>query len=58
MWIEHVPRGSHARGLKLFNRPEIAEERTAEGVFLVPPEAPGIGIEVDDAVAGSALIAE
>jgi L-alanine-DL-glutamate epimerase-like enolase superfamily enzyme len=31
---------------------------TEEGVFLVPPDAPGLGLQLDEAVAAAALVPE
>ena len=43
---------------RLFKGPVMREERTDAGIFLVPPEAPGLGLELDDAVAAASLVAE
>jgi L-alanine-DL-glutamate epimerase-like enolase superfamily enzyme len=43
---------------RLFKGPVMREERTDGGIFLVPPEAPGLGLELDDAVAAAALVPE
>ena len=43
---------------RLFKGPVMREERTDEGIFLVPPEGPGLGLELDEAVAAAALVAE
>jgi L-alanine-DL-glutamate epimerase-like enolase superfamily enzyme len=43
---------------RLFKGPVLREEATADGIFLVPPDAPGLGLELDDAVAGAALVPE
>jgi L-alanine-DL-glutamate epimerase-like enolase superfamily enzyme len=43
---------------RLFKGPVMREERTDDGIFLVPPEAPGLGLELDDAVAAAALVPE
>ncbi len=43
---------------RLFKGPVLREERTAEGVFLIPPDGPGLGLVLDDAVADAALVAE
>ncbi len=41
---------------RLFKGPALREETTEEGVFLVPPDAPGLGLELDEAVAATALV--
>jgi len=43
---------------RLFKGPALREEATPEGIFLVPPAAPGLGLELDDAVATAALVLE
>jgi L-alanine-DL-glutamate epimerase-like enolase superfamily enzyme len=43
---------------RLFKGPVMREERTDDGIFLVPPDAPGLGLELDDAVAAASLVRE
>jgi L-alanine-DL-glutamate epimerase-like enolase superfamily enzyme len=43
---------------RLFKGPVLREEATERGVFLVPPEGPGLGLELDEAVAAAALVPE
>jgi L-alanine-DL-glutamate epimerase-like enolase superfamily enzyme len=43
---------------RLFKGPVMREERTDDGIFLIPPDAPGLGLELDDAVAAAALVPE
>jgi L-alanine-DL-glutamate epimerase-like enolase superfamily enzyme len=43
---------------RLFKGPVLLEEITEDGVFLVPPGAPGLGLELDDAVAAATLVPE
>jgi L-alanine-DL-glutamate epimerase-like enolase superfamily enzyme len=43
---------------RLFKGPVLREETTSEGVFLVPPDGPGLGLELDEAVAAAARVAE
>ncbi len=43
---------------RLFKGPVLREETTQDGIFLVPPDAPGLGLELDDAVAAAALVPE
>jgi L-alanine-DL-glutamate epimerase-like enolase superfamily enzyme len=43
---------------RLFKGPRLREETTPEGVFLVPPDTPGLGLELDEAVAAASLVAE
>ena len=43
---------------RLFKGPVLREETTPDGVFLKPPETPGLGLELDPAVAAAALVAD
>lgn len=43
---------------RLFKGPLLREERTDEGVFILPPEAPGIGLALEEEFAERALIRE
>lgn len=43
---------------QLFKGPALREERTKDGVFLVPPDGPGLGLELDDEVAAASLVRE
>jgi L-rhamnonate dehydratase len=43
---------------RLFTGPVLREERTPEGVFLLPPEGPGLGLALDEAVAAASLVRE
>lgn len=43
---------------RLFKGPVLREAVTEEGVFLVPPDAPGLGLQLDEAVAAAALVPE
>jgi len=43
---------------RLFKGPVLREERTDDGIFLVPPEAPGLGLELDQAEAEASLVRE
>jgi L-alanine-DL-glutamate epimerase-like enolase superfamily enzyme len=43
---------------RLFQGPALREETTADGVFLVPPDGPGLGLVLDPAVAAASLIPE
>ncbi len=43
---------------RLFTGPVLREEVTEDGVFLVPPDAPGLGLTLDDAVAAASLVPE
>jgi L-alanine-DL-glutamate epimerase-like enolase superfamily enzyme len=43
---------------RLFKGPVLREEATEDGIFLVPPDAPGLGLELDAAVAAAALVPE
>jgi L-alanine-DL-glutamate epimerase-like enolase superfamily enzyme len=42
---------------RLFNGPVLREEVTQDGIF-VPPDGPGLGLELDAAVAPAALVPE
>ena len=43
---------------RLFKGPVLREEATEDGIFLVPPDGPGLGLELDAAVAAAALVPE
>jgi L-rhamnonate dehydratase len=43
---------------RLFKGPVLRETTTEEGVFLMPPDAPGLGLELDESVAAAALVPE
>jgi L-alanine-DL-glutamate epimerase-like enolase superfamily enzyme len=43
---------------KLFAGPVLREERTRDGVFLVPPDGPGLGLALDEDVAAASLVRE
>jgi L-alanine-DL-glutamate epimerase-like enolase superfamily enzyme len=43
---------------RLFRGPLLREEATPEGIFLIPPDGPGLGLELDDAVAATSLVPE
>ena len=43
---------------RLFRGPVLREEVTADGVFLVPPDGAGLGLELDEAVAAASLVPE
>jgi L-alanine-DL-glutamate epimerase-like enolase superfamily enzyme len=43
---------------RLFKGPMLREETTEEGVFLMPPDVPGLGLELDEAVADACLVRE
>ena len=43
---------------RLFSGPVMREEVTEEGVFLLPPEGPGLGLTLDDEVAAQSQISE
>lgn len=59
-WIEYFMADNPLLAFqgRLFKGPVLREEVTPEGVFLVPPDAPGLGLELDDAVAAAALVRE
>ena len=43
---------------RLFAGPVLREEKTKDGVFLIPPDGPGLGLALDEAVAASSLVRE
>jgi L-alanine-DL-glutamate epimerase-like enolase superfamily enzyme len=43
---------------RLFKGPVLREEATEDGIVLLPPDTPGLGLELDDAVAAAALVPE
>jgi L-alanine-DL-glutamate epimerase-like enolase superfamily enzyme len=43
---------------RLFKGPVLREESTEAGIALIPPDAPGLGLELDEAVAAAALVPE
>jgi L-alanine-DL-glutamate epimerase-like enolase superfamily enzyme len=43
---------------RLFAEPRFEEERTDEGVFLLPPNGPGLGLRLDEEMAERSLIRE
>ena len=43
---------------RLFRGPVLREEATEDGIFLVPPDAPGLGLALDEAVAAATLVPE
>jgi L-alanine-DL-glutamate epimerase-like enolase superfamily enzyme len=60
MWIEYFLTDNplHELSTRLFKKPTIRDIKTDEGVFLLPPEDPGLGIELDEAVAEQSLVKE
>ncbi len=48
-WLEYFMPDNPMLGFQnsLFAEPRFREERTEEGVFLLPPDTPGIGIKLD-----------
>ena len=59
-WIEYfMPDNALlAFQTQLFTGPALREEVTEDGVFLLPPEAPGLGLELDPAIAEATLVRE
>lgn len=43
---------------RLFKGPILQEEQTEDGIFLLPPMAPGLGLVVDEVVAEECLVRE
>jgi len=59
-WIEYLIADNPLREFqsRLFKGPLLRGEATAEGIFLVPPEAAGLVLELDEALAAASLVAE
>lgn len=57
-WIEYfMPDNALlAFQTRLFTGPVLREEVTPEGVFLLPPDAPGLGLALDPAMAEESLV--
>jgi len=60
MWIEYFMPDNPLLEFqgRLFRGPVLREEATPEGIFLAPPDAPGLGLELDDAVADASWVRE
>jgi L-alanine-DL-glutamate epimerase-like enolase superfamily enzyme len=60
MWVEYFMPDNPLLEFqgRLFRGPVLREEVTPEGVFLVPPDGPGLGLELDEAVAEASLVRE
>ncbi len=60
LWIEYFMADNPLSDFQhqLFKEPRIQEVKTDEGVFLLPPTRPGLGIELDEDVAERTLIKE
>lgn len=60
MWIEYFLADNPLADFqnRLFNEPKLREVRGDDGVFLLPPEKPGLGIELDESLAEQTLIKE
>jgi L-alanine-DL-glutamate epimerase-like enolase superfamily enzyme len=59
-WIEYFMADNPLMAFqgRLFKGPILREERTEDGVFLLPPTAPGLGLELDEDVAEEFLVRE
>jgi L-alanine-DL-glutamate epimerase-like enolase superfamily enzyme len=59
-WIEYFMADNPLMAFqsRLFKGPILREERTDDGVFLLPPTAPGLGLELDEVVAEECLVRE
>jgi len=57
-WIEYFMPDNELLKFQtnLFKGPALREEVTDEGVFLLAPEGPGLGLELDEAVAEESLV--
>jgi len=47
-----------ARNRKEPRREDRGRDGERDGIFLAPPDAPGLGLELDDAVAAASLVPE
>jgi len=57
-WIEYIsPDRDYYHNL-FFRGPVIREEKTEDGIFLVPPDAHGFGLELDEEVAERTMVKE
>jgi L-alanine-DL-glutamate epimerase-like enolase superfamily enzyme len=59
-WIEYFMADNPLQAMqsRLFKGPLLREERTEEGIFLLPPTGPGLGLELDEAVAAECPVQE
>jgi len=59
-WIDYfmVDNPLMAFQSRLFKGPSLQEERTEDGIFLLPPMAPGLGLVLDKVVAEECLVWE
>ncbi|ARK28869.1 mandelate racemase/muconate lactonizing enzyme family protein [Halalkalibacter krulwichiae] len=57
-WIEYFATDREYFQDSLIKGPELTEERGEDGVYLVAPQGPGIGIEIDEDIAERTLIRE
>jgi L-alanine-DL-glutamate epimerase-like enolase superfamily enzyme len=59
-WIEYFMADNPLQALqsRLFKGPTLREERTEDGIVLLAPTAPGLGLELDEVVAEECLVRE
>jgi L-alanine-DL-glutamate epimerase-like enolase superfamily enzyme len=57
-WIEYFMPDNELLKFQnnLFKGPALREEVTDEGVFLLAPDGPGLGLELNEAVAEESLV--
>lgn len=57
-WIEYFMADNPLLAFqsRLFKGPLLREETTTAGICLMPPEAPGLGLELDETVAAACLV--
>lgn len=59
-WIEYFMADNPLMAFqsRLFKGAILREERTEDGIFLLPPQVPGLGLELDEGVAKECLVRE
>lgn len=57
-WVEYFAPDTNDLVHRLFRGPALAQELGDDGVYLVPPQAPGLGLELDPEAAERLIIRE
>ena len=57
-WVEYFTQDRNFFQNRLFKGPLLREVQTEEGICFLPPDGPGLGLELDEAEAERALIKE
>jgi len=57
-WIEYFTPDRKFFQNQLFKGPQLQEVRDQDGVFLIPPDSPGLGLELNEEVAEQTLVKE